>query len=229
MSRLDKSVLEAIEKRGLSPRPPIYFLARRSILWTLAGLSILLGAISVAVGVFAVADFAGTGGRNFDEMPFDDLATGLPFLWLAVFALFVVSAFLALSRTKRGYRYHPMHIVAAVAAVSLLLGMILHVFDVGRFVHRYLSAEFSAYQAFTYIPYDEWRRPDKGYLGGEALSEIPGKSLRIRDFDGRIWEIDITTAVVTFSGSAVEEGDVAIRGKRTGQATFKAHSIEEFD
>lgn len=229
MSRLDKSVLEAIEKRGLSPRPAVYFLARRSIFWTLACMSIVLGAISVAVAIFAVTDFVNTGGRNFDEMPFDDLAKSLPLVWLGVFGLLIVSAVLAFSNTRRGYRYHPLSVIAVAMAISVALGLVLHVFDAGRTVHTFLSAQIPAYREFTRIPYDEWSRPDQGYLGGEVLSEVPGKSLRLKDFEGRNWEVDTSAAASAVSGSLVEEGDIAIRGTRTGPSTFKADSIGEFD
>jgi hypothetical protein len=87
---------------------------------------------------------------------------------------------------------------------------------------------FEAYRDFTYIPYAEWSRPDQGFLGGAVL-DVDDGSLRLRAFDGREWEVDISAATVGFSESLVEEGDVAIRGVRTGASTFKADFIDEFD
>jgi hypothetical protein len=229
MSDLDKRVLEAIEKRGLSPRPYAHFLARRSMFWTLAAVSILLGGISVAVAIFAVEDFMRTGGRNFTDMPFDDVFESLPIIWLLCFLLFIASAYLGLSNTRRGYRYRPISVIAMAAAASIVLGLLLHVLDVGRAIHGVLAAQFASYREFTYVPYDEWRRPDQGYLGGEVLSVKEGESLRLKDFDGHEWEVDITSATVSFSEPLIEEGDVAIRGERTGPAAFKAKTIDEFD
>ena len=41
----------------LAPRPYAYFLAKRTVFWALAAISVLLGAVSVAVLIFAVTDY----------------------------------------------------------------------------------------------------------------------------------------------------------------------------
>jgi hypothetical protein len=228
VTELDKKILDAIEQRGLVPRPAIYFLAKRSVFWALAGLSIVLGAISAAVIIYRISDYVGTGGRGFDEMPFDDVAEVLPGIWLITFLLFVASAVLAISRTRRGYRYRRRNVIGATAAASIALGVLLFVLDVGPLANRLLM-NFEAYRDFTYIPYAEWSRPDQGFLGGAVLAVEDGASLLLRAFDGQEWEVDISAAKVGFSESLIEEGDVAIRGVRTGASTFKADFIDEFD
>jgi hypothetical protein len=228
VTELDKKILDAIEARGLVPRSAIYFLAKRSVFWALAGLSIVLGAVSAAVIIYRISDTVRTGGRGFDEMPFDDVAEVLPGLWVVTFLLFVASAVLAISRTRRGYRYRRLNVIGAIAAASIALGALLFVLDAGPLANRLLM-NFEAYRDFTYIPYAEWSRPDQGFLGGAVLDVEDDASLRLRAFDGREWEVDISAAKVGFSESLVEEGDVAIRGVRTGAATFKADFIDEFD
>jgi hypothetical protein len=228
VTELDKKILDAIEARGLVPRPAIYFLAKRSVFWALAGLSVVLGAISAAVIIYRISDYVGTGGRGFDEMPFDDVAELLPGVWLVTFLLFVASAVLAISRTRRGYRYRRLNVIGATAAASIALGALLFVLDVGPVANRLLM-NFDAYRDFTYIPYAEWSRPDQGFLGGAVLDVEDGTGLRLRAFDGREWQVDISAARVGFSESLIEEGDVAIRGVRTGASTFKADFIDEFD
>jgi hypothetical protein len=226
---LDRKVLDEIERRKLAPRPPLYFLAKRSVFWTFAALSVVLGAVSIAVIIYRVSDQLVTGGRGFDEMPFDDIAELLPGVWAASFVLFMASAVLAISHTKRGYRHRRLNVVGVAAAASILLGLFLYVLDVGPIAHSFLASRFPAYRDFTYIPYDEWQRPDQGFLGGEVLAEDTGQSLRIRDFDGREWDIDISTAEIAVADPLIEEGDIAIRGERTGPSTFKAEFIDAFD
>ena len=228
MSGLDREVLARIERLGLKPRPPIYFLARRSVFWVLALVSILLGSISIAVAIFAMTDLALTGGRGLDEMPFDDIATSLPVLWLVCFALFAVSAAVSVTKTRRGYRYRPLAIVATALAASLSLGLALQFFDAGGKTHRFLAVNFSADRHSTYIPYADWSRPAEGYLGGEVLS-VDGSILRLRDFRGEQWSVDISAAANSVDERLEHEGDVAIRGKVTGPQEFKADSIDAFD
>ncbi len=226
MAELDKEVLAKIERLGLKPRPYVYFLAKRSVFWGLAALSVLLGGVSVAIAIFVAVDLAATGGRGFDEMPFDDVAASLPALWLACFALFAMSAAFGVSRTRRGYRYRPMRIAGTAVVASLALGVALQSLDIGRLTHNFLAAHFAAYERYTYIPYTEWSRPDEGYLGGKVLS-ANGQTLRLRAFSGMEWSVDISAAENT-AGEMLDE-DVAIIGQRTGPREFKAHSIAEFD
>jgi hypothetical protein len=161
-------------------------------------------------------------------MPFDDIAEVLPGIWLVSFVLFTASAVFAVARTKRGYRHRRRNVVAAVIGASVALGGVLFLLGVGPRLHEFLAAQFPGYREFTTIPYDEWSRPDDGFLGGQALSEQPGR-LRLRAFDGKEWDVDISSAEILVSEPLVEEGDVAIRGNRTGESTFKADSVDAFD
>ena len=189
MTDLERKVLEAIDKRGIVPRPYTYFLAKRSVFWALAGLSVLFGAISVAVAIYGVWDLVATGGKNFDEMPFDDVFETLPFVWTAVFALFVASAYFGLRRTPRNYRYRASHVVAFAIAASVALGSLLAVFEVGKLTHQWLLRTVPAYERLVFSREDIWREPDKGYLGGRIVS-IDGTSLALdgllrKGLDGR--------------------------------------------
>lgn len=228
MTELDKRILETIERRGLTPRPPIYFLAKRSVFWALAALSVVLGAISAAVIIYRLSDHLRAGGRGFDEMPFDDVAEVLPGVWIICFLLFVASAVLAISRTRRGYRYGRLNVIGATAAASIVVGALLYASDLGPLTNRLLM-NIEAYRDYTYIPYAEWSRPDQGFLGGEVLDVDAGKSLRLRAFDGRGWVVDISSAEIAFSDPLIDEGDIAIRGARTGESAFRAEFIDEFD
>jgi hypothetical protein len=228
MSKLDEEVLAHIERLRLKPRPYIAVLGRRAAFWCLAWLSILLGAISFAVLIFAAFDYARTGGQDFDQMPFDDVAIALPMIWGACSILFAVSAWFGVSRTKRGYRYRPLLVIVLAIITSTLLGGALYSLDVGRRVHEFLAGNFPAYETYTAIPYADWSRPDLGYLGGEVLS-MQGQTLRLRAFDGAEWVVDTGDAKISTDGTPYEEGDVAIRGTRTGPGSFKADSVAPFD
>ncbi len=228
MGRLDEDVLARIESEGLRPRPVILFLGRQAVFWCLSALSIVLGALSFAVLIFIALDFARTGGREFDEMPFDDAAIVLLAIWGLCTVLFAASAWFGVRKTRRGYRHRPPLIFAAAAAISLALGGVLYGFDVGRNVHEFLVRQFPAYAGYTAIPYAEWSRPDQGYLGGEVLS-MDGPSFRLRAFDGAEWMVDMEGAKISTDGTPLEEGDVAIRGTRTAPHGFKATSVAPFD
>jgi hypothetical protein len=229
MTELERKVLETIERRNLAPRPAYLFFAKRSVFWSLAILSIVLGALSVAVLLFAISDYYATGWRTFDNLPLDDLIASIPAFWLVSMPFFIASAYYGVRRTRRGYRFRPVNIVALCLAASIGLGVMFHFFEAGRLINDFLAAHIASYREQTDVPFDKWSRPDQGYLGGHADELLDAKTLRLTDFQRKAWTVDISAATVTLDGTIEEEGDVAIRGTRTGPSSFRAETIEAFD
>ena len=79
------------------------------------------------------------------------------------------------------------------------------------------------------VPFDKWSRPDVGFLGGTVENVDATKSLRLKDFHDKEWLVDISGAVITLDNAIEDEGDIAIRGVRTGPLEFRAETIAEFD
>ena len=228
MTELEKRVMDRIEAQKLVPRPFYLFLAKRSVFGLLTFISLLFGAVSFALALFIVSDFFATGGKGFDEMPFDEFVDALPLVWLASSLLLAVSATYSISNTRRGYRWRTSHVLAGAIAVSLALGTLMYSFDMGGSVHQLLSGQFRSYREATHIPYAEWSRPAAGFLGGEAQN-VEGETLRLRDFRGEIWSVDISGAKIELENTIVDEGDVAVEGQQTGPLNFKATRIIPFD
>jgi tryptophan-rich sensory protein len=228
MSDFEDKVLQEIERRHLKPRSAFYFLGKRSVFWTLAGLSIVFGSIAAATSLFLLLDNLYNGGRELDEIPFDNVAAFAPLAWVALFVLFGLSAQRSFKVTRDGYRYRPSRVIGAAIAISAAFGLLLYTVDAGGVAHRYLASHVRSYAQFTTIPYDHWSRPAEGFLGGEVIKES-ATEIVIRDFHGKVWIVDTSTANSMLDRPALEEGDIAIRGSATGDATFKAMTIVPFD
>lgn len=229
MTELEMKVLEAIKSQNLVPRPYYVFFAKRSIFWILALLSIILGALSVAVLLFAVSDYYATGWRTFDNLPLDDVIVSIPAIWLVSLPFFIASAYYCLRNTRRGYRFRTAQIVSLCLAASIGLGVLFHIFEAGRHINDFLASRFAYYREQTDVPFEEWSRPDEGFLGGIVVSVDNKKSLRLKDFQDKEWLVDISGAIVKFDTPVEDEGDIAIRGVRTGSSAFRAETIDAFD
>ncbi len=228
MTGLDRKIIEAIGKRGLTPRPYAYFLARNSIFWTLAVISVLLGAIAVAVIIYAMSDFVATGGRGFDALPLDDILAYVPYVWIATLALFMLSALYTVRQTRRGYRFRTLHVVSAAILASVVIGGLLHLLDVGSLTHRFLQHRIALYDRLSLSREGRLNDPDGGFLAGRLLTVEVGKELTLQDFHGRVWTVDIIGAKLEADVIAAGE-DVAIDGTRTGLDAFEASSVRDWD
>jgi hypothetical protein len=229
MNELERKILDAIAERQLAPRPAYVFLAKRSVFWALAAVSIALGALSVAISMFAVSDFLSTGGRVLDNIHLNEALLAVPLLWLALTSAFVASAVYGLRQTRRGYRFRASHVAAGVVAISLVFGALLYASNIGNAVHEYLEENFQAYRDFVYVPFAEWSRPDAGFLGGTVMADDGGGTIELLDFHDKTWTVDVSGADIDLDSSLIDEGDIAIEGERTGDDTFRARKIGEFD
>jgi hypothetical protein len=229
MTELEQKVLDSIERQELQPKPGYVFIAKRTVFWLLAISSIILGGISVAVLLYGLTSFMKNDWRLLDEMPLEDIFFSIPVAWIVTMPLFIASAYFGFRHTRRGYRLKPLTTITLALAASLMLGVLLQWLSIGFQTHEFLVQNVSYYKRLTHIPYSEWSRPEEGFLGGHADRMPNEMTLVLTDFQGKVWTVDLSGAAVSLDNSVVDEGDVAIRGVKTGPATFKAETVVEFD
>lgn len=150
MNDFSDEVVREIESRGVLPRPRWQFLVRRSVFWTLALLSVLLGAAAFAVADYVFFDNEGISAKVLLESPLEQVLQAIPVLWLVAFALFLASAFTSLRYTRTGYRHRTAGAVFGTIAVTICLGLLLNTFDFGQAVHSYLLSHTSFYNALIH-------------------------------------------------------------------------------
>ncbi len=229
MTDLERKILKTIEAQRLVPKPAHQFLARRSVFWALALVSVVFGGLNFAGLLFVISDYFDTGWRILDNIHYNEALLLLPVLLILLAGLLVASAIFGLRHTRRGYRYKTSHLVATVIGASLLTGLLLHASAAGHSVHNYLLAHFDTYRAATHVPFEEWSRPEQGKLGGTVVEDFGNGFIRLMDFKNKAWLVDISAATIRLDSPIAREGDVAIEGGQTGPDTFRARMISEFD
>ncbi len=228
MTELHKKVLEEIGKRQLAPRPYAYFLAKRSVFWAFAVLSVALGALSIAVIIFAVHDLMTTGGRGFDEMPLDDVLAYMPYVWIISLGAFVASAAYSIRRTRRGYRFGTAKLTFAALGASLVLGVLLYSAGAGSATHAFLTRNLPIYDQLTRGSESRRNAPNAGFLAGRVVAVDSRDRITVLDFDGQTWIVDLTGAEIQV-GNLLTDEDVAVEGRRTGAAEFRGRLIRDWD
>lgn len=187
-------VMSRIECEKICPRSRLFFKTRECAVWSLWVLSVIVGALAVAVTLFVIGHRQYALFEATHDSFFTFIMEVLPYLWIAVFALMVAVAVYNLRHTKGGYRYPLWQIFGSSMVLSLAGGSALHVFGFGYFIDHHLGEQMRMYNSQEKMEMRMWQSPEDGRLIGRLL-EAPRAPVAIgtfADVSGVEWQIDMT-------------------------------------
>lgn len=155
MNELSDAILKKLQSTGVTPTPRWHFLLKRSVFWTLAGMSVMIGSIACAVGIFVFIDNNEVLPVAMEQSQIADAAQNIPFIWLGVLILFTICAYMGFRNTRTGYRYATVKVILAVILASVMFGLVLDEFDFGRRTHEFLLSHTQFYDSMIHSRDDE--------------------------------------------------------------------------
>ena len=186
--------MHRIEGERIYPRPRSFYTQQEIAVWGLWAISIVVGALAVAVMLYAFvrqyfALYEATH-ENFTTFLMDTL----PYLWIATFGLMAVVAVFNLRHTKRGYRYPLWQIFTSSVVLSLAGGAALHFLGFGHSLDQALGQQMSGYPSQEKFEKKLWQDPKEGRLLGRVTKPIqpPSTLVQFIDVNGLRWKIDIS-------------------------------------
>lgn len=188
------SVMSRIECGELCPRSKTFFKTRECVVWVLWLVSVIVGALAVAVTLFVIAHRQYALYEATHENFYTFIVEVLPFVWMIVFGLMVFVGVYNLRHTKRGYRYPMWQIIGSSMVLSLAGGAGLHFIGVGYMADHMLGERMGMYNSQEKIEKRMWQRPEEGRLIGAQKAPLipPATTTEFMDVDGMMWSIDIT-------------------------------------
>ncbi len=223
---LSKKVIEEIDSRKIEPIPKWHFVLRRSVFWSLAVISVILGAIAVAVTIFIFFDHDWSVFGLLDQTLFEDILLAIPYLWLLFFGLFIAVSNYSFRQTKTGYKYNMIRVASIILGLSIFLGVALNTLDAGDYINHFLLNKVPAYDRLVYTREDVWTRADRGLLAGEVMKIVDSTHFTLNDLKNHEWNID-ASKVQSFHPTLNEA--VKMKGKQIDKNTFQATSIEDWE
>jgi hypothetical protein len=225
---LSNKIIGRIDAEKIAPRPRWYFVSLRVIFWIFAVLSIIVGSLAVGAMIFLFADYYNHG---LPIIPHDltELLLLIPYVWLIIFALFIVIGHESIKHTPKGYRYRLYAIVSVCVFLSFVFGSIFNFAGGGKTVHEFFNNNVPFYNVATYDSKDAWNRPVIGRLAGIIVSIQNKNNFSIIDFNGQVWHVRLAT---TTNGSFVPEASSTIRMfgmLEASSSTFIAKSVYEWE
>ncbi len=194
-TELKNNVLERIEQEKIVPRSKIVFSCYEILLWSSWLLSVLIGALAIAVSVFAVSyqKYAFFEATHEDFVAF--IVETLPYLWFLVLAFMILFAIFNLRHTKRGYRYPLWLVILSSLTLSVAGGTTLYYADMGYMMDKKLGQYLSAYQSQEKMEEKMWQNPKEGRLVGVLVikedDSLPAGHVLIRDAREQLWVVNI--------------------------------------
>lgn len=200
---LKDTLFERIEHDKVCPRSRWFFQSRECAVWFVWLLSVVIGALAMAVTFFVFRYHQYALYEATHNNPLIFMMEALPYVWIVVFALMVYVAIYNLRHTKRGYRYPLWMIFASSVVVSFAGGSLLHMIGFGYSVDHTLGQHTSLYTSQDKYQQRLWQNPREGRLFGvQTYTTLsPTTTIIFRDNIGTFWTVDI---------SELPESDVAV-------------------
>lgn len=194
MSDISHKVLETIDKEHVTPKPRWQFLLNRGVIVFLLALSVVLGSLAFAVVLFYLYDFEWDVYYNFSDNRWLLFFLDLPYIWIVVFILFILSVYYHFKHTKQGYRFGFGLTILVAVVLSFAGGVLVYSFsDLPETLDDLAVRNVPFYERLLVTKENRWMRPNMGLLNG-MIEEIEEEQehFTLRDLNDTIWNIDAT-------------------------------------
>lgn len=229
MENLGDKVLRKIKEEKIHPKPRWQFFLRDCMVWTAFAISVLVGALSLAVILFVYFTNDWDLYRYLKVNPLEHFVFSLPYLWVIVLLLFLALAYYNYKHTSGGYRYETYAIFGISILASILLGLMFHfAFGFGEKIDAAFSANLPVYSRIhAYCNRQNiWSQPEKGLLAGEIRRIAPDDKFELEDFSGSIWQVEKDERVLMPASFIIIAGrKVKLIGEKRSERRFWAKEI----
>lgn len=229
MTKLSEKIVAKIELDRIAPIPKWHFLLKEGVIWTIAVIAVVVGALAVAVSLHLLTVPLDTlPAVSVREELWSKLAT-IPYLWVGIMGLFLFVAYHNFHHTEGGYRWKTFHLAVLTALVSVVLGMILLGTGLVPSINGYFVRNVPGYTQYGDMRGMIWMRPQEGRLAGRIRAiNARTNTMTLIDLRNKTWEITYTPETLVRTDLSRGE-QVKVLGKQTGFNTFDAYEFRPWE
>jgi len=225
MMDTSQKILRKIKDNNVRPDPKWHFLFRRSVIWAVFFLSILLGCMASALVIFQLRYAEWDLYQHFRHSLAEFVLLVLPVFWLVFLLGFIGFAYFYFRRTEHGYRYRALWIVSGSIVLSLIGGGFLYSTGLPEKLEPIFFDNMPFYQQWQIRRQHVWMSPAKGLLAGRITTVISDRKIQLEDLEGIIWDIDITDTIWRGRLKPVESLKIKLIGQKKGDCRFSAVEV----
>jgi hypothetical protein len=225
MTELSKKILQKIEKENIKPYPKEYFWFKRSVVWLLFGISVLLGAISSGLVIYHLGHAEWDLYPQLNQSLLEFLLMVVPYLWIIFLIVFAYLVYHYFRKTERGYRYSAVIVISMSIILSIIGGILFYSFEVPQKMDTLLENKVPFYKGLQKRKKEFWISPQNGLLAGKIIQVLPEQKVQLEDFNGKLWLVDISQASWRGRLSERKGAQIKIIGKMINDGIFNAKEI----
>lgn len=222
MNDISKETLNKIKQQSIVPHSKGYFLLKRSTIWGLFCLSILLGSFASSVAIFQLTNAEWDLFQHFRHSILEFILLVIPYFWGLFLVFFTLIANYYFKRIRYGYRYRTAIVVVLSVLLSILGGWGIYATGISEHLEKVFEDSIPFYRGVEAHKRMVWMSPEKGLLAGKIMAVTREKMIRLKDLDGNIWRVDIAGTAWRGRLTPVPNLDIKLIGKRTGKDRFTA-------
>jgi hypothetical protein len=163
------SVMSKIEKDQITTYSRAWFWVHDFGFWSLWFISALIGAFALSATLFVLQSSTWRLYLVTHESLLDYVTDVMPYVWLCLFGLMCVLAYINLRHTPRGYRHSTVWLIGLNLTVTIFLGAILTAAGMGEFVDEQIGRHIPLYSSISHKQESEWFKPAEGLLIGRVI------------------------------------------------------------
>ena len=227
---IHQSVLKKIQQDAVVPTPAWHFVAKEIGIAALWFVSVLAGAVAIAVTLYAInyqrfALFEATH-ENWRDLLLDTL----PWLWFLVLAAGLGLAAYYQKHFRRGYRYPLWLLLSSSAFISVLAGIVLQTYGVGFMIDHTAGEYMPLYASQAKREAQMWQSPMDGRLLGKQLYETvtPTSTIIFVDVAGDRWRTDVSELSEDEQALLVSGKKVRLLGLVNNALVYSFHACGVF-
>lgn len=226
MTKISENILQTIKDSKVKPEPKWKFLAKSRMFLAFFGLALFVGALSFAVILDIMVNYDWDIYTYLHQTFLQYILFSLPYVWIALLALFLGLAYYDFIHIKGWYRYQMYLVFFGSLLLSVGFGIAFFLVGFGNNIDTALNENVPIYKASKVDLAEIWNHPDEGLLEGEIV-RIEGKSdFVLKDPAGKYWNIQDGDNDED-DRNFVEGEVVRIIGDRQADDNFRAKDIRE--
>ncbi len=191
---LKHSIIEKIDAENVCPRGRWFFLCKETSVWFFWGLSVVAGALAVAVSIFVISHKQYALYEATHETFLTFIMGALPYIWIILFLMTAILAVANVRCAKRGYRFEVWKIIVSSLVASLAAGAVLQLFGFGYAIDHKLGEEMRMYMSQEKQETRLWQTPTDGRLVGRQVYSTltPTSTVIFEDSEGARWNLNVS-------------------------------------